>query len=141
MPESEIPFSLDPRLEADTLTVADGPLSRILLMNDARFPWLILVPRVAGASELFDLGADQQAQATEEIAKTATVLKQLTGAMKINVGALGNIVPQLHIHIVARHASDAAWPGPVWGAGTAVRYSADAGDAFLLQLRHALGFH
>src|ERR1700753_3000 len=91
-------------------------------MNDARYPWLILVPRRADATEIFDLDAADRALLIEEDARAARGLKALGGAAKINIGALGNLVPQLHVHIVARSPGDAAWPGPVWGHGAPVAY-------------------
>ncbi len=133
-------FALDPRLAADTASVGDLALSRVLLMDDARFPWLILVPRVAGVSELFDLDAAAQRLVNEETIRCAATLKRLTGAQKMNVGALGNIVNQLHIHVVARNAGDAAWPGPVWGAGRRQPYTRPAQAERLAELRAALGF-
>jgi diadenosine tetraphosphate (Ap4A) HIT family hydrolase len=131
-------FQLNSRLEADTVFVADWPLSRLLLMDDARYPWLILVPRRAELSEIHDLGHAERMVLIEEIARAAKGLKALTGAAKINVGALGNVVPQLHVHVVARHPGDAAWPGPVWGQGTAVFYEAAERDALLVRLRSQL---
>jgi diadenosine tetraphosphate (Ap4A) HIT family hydrolase len=119
-------FKLHPRLAADTFHLTDWGLSRVLLMNDARYPWIILVPRREGLVEFFDLNELDRPVAIEEIALASRRLKQITSATKINVGALGNLVPQLHIHIVARNPSDAAWPGPVWGQGTPVRYTNDA---------------
>lgn len=124
-------FTLHPRLQADADFVADGPLSRVLLMNDARYTWLILVPRRPGAVELFDLDATDRAALTGEIARASQTLKRLTGAAKINIGALGNLVPQLHVHIVARNPGDPAWPGPVWGHSPAVPYGAAARAAFI----------
>lgn len=116
-------FRLHPRLEADTVFVADLPLCRVLAMNDARYPWLVLVPRRDGAVELYDLSVSDRAFLIEETAHAAAALKRISGAEKINIGALGNLVPQLHIHIVARQLGDAAWPGPVWGQGRAVPYA------------------
>jgi len=130
-------FTLHPRLAADTFFVADGPLSRVLLMNDARYAWLVLVPRVPNAIELFDLSAAERGLLTEEVAGAAGTLKHLSGAAKINVGALGNLVPQLHIHIVARSPGDPAWPGPVWGHSAGVPYAPDARDALLAKLINA----
>lgn len=124
-------FTLDPRLAADTTFVADWDLSRVLLMNDARYCWLILVPRRSDAVELFDLTAADQQALTVEIVGAAQTLQHLTDAAKINVGALGNVVPQLHVHIVARNPGDPAWPGPVWGHSPAVPYAAAACDAFI----------
>jgi len=131
-------FSLHPRLVADTVFVADWALSRVVAMNDARYPWLILIPRRDGATEIFDLSAEDRRTMIEEIARASDGLKSLTAAAKINVGALGNLVPQLHVHIVARNPGDAAWPGPVWGQGSAQPYEQGALDAFVRQLVNAL---
>jgi diadenosine tetraphosphate (Ap4A) HIT family hydrolase len=131
-------FVLHPRLFADTAFVADWELSRVLLMDDARYSWLILMPRRADVTELFDLDAQDRAALTEEVAHAARVLKAMSRARKINIGALGNLVPQLHVHIVARNEGDAAWPGPVWGHGTAVRYEPARRDAFVEELRARL---
>ena len=131
-------FSLHPRLAADTIFVADWALSRVVAMNDARYPWLILVPRRDGATEIFDLDAQDRRTLIEEIARASHGLKTLTAAAKINVGALGNLVPQLHVHIVARNPGDAAWPGPVWGQGTAQAYQPDALDTLIRKLVNAL---
>lgn len=131
-------FELHLRLAADTAFVADWPLSRVLLMNDARYPWLIFVPRRDGLTELHDLDAQARSELIEEIARASSALKSLTGAAKINVGALGNLVPQLHIHVVARKPGDAAWPGPVWGQGVAMPYEPAARDALLKELAHSL---
>ena len=116
-------FVLDPRLVADTFQLGDMAFSRVLLMNDSRFPWLILVPRRAGVSELTDLTPFERRALIEEAALAADRLKLLTGAKKINVAALGNMVPQLHVHVIARFEADAAWPNPVWGAGAATPYA------------------
>jgi len=121
---AHVSFVLDPRLQASTLAVGDLGLSRLLLMNDARFSWLILVPRRAGIVEIVDLEARDRALLMEEIALVAHWLRQRAGVDKINVGALGNIVAQLHVHVVARRIGDAAWPGPVWGVGTVQPYGA-----------------
>lgn len=131
-------FLLHPRLEADTVFIADWPLSRVLAMNDARYSWLVLVPRRGELTEIHDLSAAERATLIEEIARASAMLKSLTGAAKINVGALGNLVPQLHIHIVARNPGDFAWPGPVWGQGAAQPYDASAQAAFVARLRAAL---
>lgn len=119
-------FALHPRLEGDTVPVADWGLSRVLLMNDARYPWLILVPRRADAVEIFDLNPEDREMLMAEIAFASERLKHFSNAAKINVGALGNLVPQLHIHIIARNPGDAAWPGPVWGHGVSEPYAAGA---------------
>lgn len=132
-------FSLNPRLRADTAFIADLALSRALLMDDARYAWVVLVPRRAGAVEIFDLDASDRTLLVEEIARVARVLKDAARATKINIGALGNLVPQLHVHVVARRPGDPAWPGPVWGQGAAEPYSAGARDDFAANLRHMLG--
>jgi len=131
-------FHLHPKLEADTAFVADWALSRLLLMNDARYPWLILVPRRAELSELHELTHAERLVLIEEVARASRGLKLVAAADKINVGALGNLVPQLHLHVVARKIDDAAWPGPVWGQGKAVAYAPDARDALLDHLRAKL---
>ncbi|SIQ75699.1 Diadenosine tetraphosphate (Ap4A) hydrolase [Rhizobium sp. RU20A] len=111
-------FTLDDRLATDSVPVAMLSLCELRLMRDGRWPWLLLVPRRAGLSEIFDLTAEDQALIAVETARVATLLKDLTGATKINIGALGNIIRQLHIHVIARSEGDPAWPGPVWGFGT-----------------------
>ncbi len=126
-------FTLHPRLAADTTFVEDWPLSRVLLMNDARYRWLILVPRRANAVELFDLDAADRAVLTEEATKAAQTLKQMSGAAKINIGALGNLVPQLHLQVVGRSPGDPAWPGPVWGHSPAVSYRPGEAANFVRQ--------
>jgi len=118
-------FVLDPRLAADTAVLGDWSLSRVLLMNDRRYPWLILVPRRAGASEAIDLDEASQHLLWREVMVAAHLLKSETSCRKINIGALGNVVQQLHVHIVARNEGDEAWPGPVWGQGKPERYDGD----------------
>lgn len=131
-------ISLDPRLAADSIAIGKLALCEVRLQDDARFPWLVLVPQRENVSELFELAAPDQAAAMEEIARVSAALRAVTQCLKINVGALGNIVRQLHIHVVARDEGDAAWPGPVWGAGTRVPYN-DAEKADLIaRLRSAL---
>ena len=124
-------FDLDSRLRADTLPVGDLELSTILLLNDARFPWFVLVPRVAGASEVTDLSGDEAAQLMREIRIATGVMLALAHPDKVNVGALGNIVTQLHVHVVGRFRSDPAWPGPVWGHGTRTPYPDHAAAALI----------
>jgi diadenosine tetraphosphate (Ap4A) HIT family hydrolase len=131
---SETGWSLHPQLHADTAFVCDLPLSRLLAMNDANYPWLILVPRRPGASELFDLGADQAALA-DEIALVSRALKDATRCDKLNVAAIGNVVPQLHIHIVARSRHDALWPKPVWGAALPRAYEPARLQRFVVAIR------
>ena len=117
-----VEFALHPRLAADTALVCDWPLSRILLMNERRFPWLILVPRQAGLTELFDLDQKARTQIIAEIANVSQRLKSWAKADKINVAALGNQVPQIHVHVIARKIGDPAWPNPPWNAGNAIPY-------------------
>ena len=133
-------FVLDTRLAADSVLIADGPLSQIRLMNDDRFPWVVLVPRVPGASEWIDLDGSQQRLLLAEINQVSRHLKQKPNVTKLNIGALGNIVPQLHIHLVGRHEGDAAWPGPVWGSGPAHRYEAAALDQHVAYWKERLGY-
>jgi len=109
-------FVLHERLENDTAFVIDWPTSTVRLMNDTSYPWLVLVPRFNGISELHHLEPADQAQVMEEISAASRSIERLFSPDKINIGALGNLVPQLHIHIVGRFGTDAAWPGPVWGA-------------------------
>lgn len=109
-------FKLHPQLEADTHFIADLQLSRVLLMNNANFPWLILVPRKQALRELYDLTSNDYMQVMQEIRMMTEKFASHTGAYKINVAALGNVVPQLHIHIIARFENDAAWPAPVWSS-------------------------
>jgi diadenosine tetraphosphate (Ap4A) HIT family hydrolase len=131
---SEIGWSLHPQLHADTVPVCDLALSRLLVMNDANFPWLILVPRRAGASEITDLG-DEQALLMNELALVSRALKDETRCDKLNIAAIGNVVPQLHIHVVARRKDDAAWPKPVWGAVSRRDYAADDMERFVTAIR------
>jgi len=118
-------FTLDPRLAADSVFIADGPLSQVRLMDDARFPWLVLVPRVASVSEWIELDGGQQRLLLAEVNQVGQLIRAQAGVEKLNIGALGNIVRQLHVHLVGRRAGDPAWPGPVWGSGTAQRFAQD----------------
>lgn len=127
-------FELHPQLAADTVTIADWALSRVCLMDDARYPWLILVPRREELTEIHDLSHAEGLVLIEEIRRASDGLKRITGAAKINIAALGNLVPQLHIHVVARNPGDAAWPGPVWGQGARAPYAADAKEALIERL-------
>ena len=115
-------FALDPRLAADTVEVGDLALCRVLLMDDARFPWLILVPRRADLTEITDLPEPDAATLWQEIRIATGVMQALAKPDKVNVAALGNVVAQLHVHVVGRFRSDPAWPGPVWGGGTRTPY-------------------
>ncbi|WP_333677296.1 HIT family protein [Dyella sp.] len=130
-------FELHPRLWADTQHIAALPLCELLLMKDSRFPWLILVPRVAGCTEIFDLPEQARALLWQEINQVAKALRDVAPCDKLNIGALGNIVRQLHVHIVARKEGDAAWPGPVWGHGRAEPYQDDALSSLVQTLQSA----
>ncbi|MCR9260502.1 MAG: HIT family protein [Pseudomonadaceae bacterium] len=116
-------FVLHERLAADTSVVCELPFSRCLLMHDARYPWLILVPRMADLRDLHEVPAENRQTLFDEIDQVSQALIKLTDAYKINVAALGNQVPQLHIHVIARQQDDDAWPGPVWGVGEATPYA------------------
>ena len=118
---AEMPFALHPKLAADTHWIEDWPLCRVLLMDDRRFPWLILVPRRADAVEIHDLKPSDRAALIEEIARASSALAELHKPCKINTAALGNAVRQLHVHVVARARGDAAQGGLVWTAGPAAR--------------------
>lgn len=131
-------FSLDRRLEADTEPVMWLGLCELRAMNDKRWPWLILVPQRPGIVEVHDLTPLDQTMLTFETNMVAKALKTLTGCTKINTAALGNIVPQLHVHVIARDESDAAWPGPVWGNGPAKPYTKAELFRFAETVRSAL---
>jgi diadenosine tetraphosphate (Ap4A) HIT family hydrolase len=137
---SEAGWSLDPQLENDTTSVGDLALSQVLAINDADYPWLILVPRRAGVTEIADLGADDATQLTAEIAQVSRVLKDVTRCDKLNIAAIGNIVPQLHVHIVARRKDDPLWPKPVWGFGPPRPSETAAFARFVAKIRARLGF-
>jgi diadenosine tetraphosphate (Ap4A) HIT family hydrolase len=131
-------WALDPQLQRDTVAIGDMPLCRALLINDANYPWLLLVPRRRHIVELIDLDGGEQAQLIGEVAQAARALKTITGCDKINIAALGNVVPQLHVHVVARSRGDAAWPKPVWGAVPPRDYEDTALQALLECLRLGL---
>jgi len=131
-------FVLDARLAADTHLIGDLPLSQLRLFDDARFPWFVLVPRIAGARELIDLDESDQRTLLAEISRVGRVLESDLRPDKLNVAALGNVVPQLHVHVIARFTNDVAWPHPVWGRGERVAYTASERDARIAALRDAL---
>jgi diadenosine tetraphosphate (Ap4A) HIT family hydrolase len=128
-------FALDPRLATDTVLVADGPLSQLRLMDDARFPWLVLVPRLPGAVEWLELDGGAQRLLLAEINLAGKLLRELGPVHKLNIGALGNVVRQLHVHVLARQEGDAAWPGPAWGSGPALRYDETTKLALVARMR------
>jgi diadenosine tetraphosphate (Ap4A) HIT family hydrolase len=135
----EIAWSLHPQLQNDTTSVGDLPLCRVLAINDTDYPWLILVPRRAGIVEIIDLDEDDRALLINEIGQASRVLKAVTGCDKLNIGAIGNIVAQLHIHIVARRKDDPLWPKPVWGHAAARPGDAAAFHRFIAAVKQALG--
>jgi diadenosine tetraphosphate (Ap4A) HIT family hydrolase len=131
-------WTLDALLERDTFPIGDMPLCHVLLINDANYPWVLLVPRRRGVVEITELDYIEQAQLIGEIAQAARSLKVLTACDKINVAALGNVVPQLHVHVIARSRFDAAWPRPVWGTVPARPYEEPAKQKLLSALRQRL---
>lgn len=128
-------FALDPRLEQDTFALGDFPLCRLLLSKDANYPWFILVPRRAGISEVFQLDDSEREQLWKETNFLSETLKDCFAADKMNVAALGNVVSQLHMHVIVRRRADVAWPAPVWGNKPAIEYSSDQ----LSEVRRRLG--
>jgi diadenosine tetraphosphate (Ap4A) HIT family hydrolase len=132
-------WSLHPQLVSDTVAVGDLPLSRVLLANDANYPWLILVPRRPGLAELIDLEENAQVQLLGEVAAAARALKAITECEKLNIAALGNQVAQLHVHVIGRRHSDVAWPKPVWGAAPPCIYDPLVRAGFIDALRARLG--
>jgi len=131
-------WSLHSQLQKDTIDIGDLPLSKVLVIKDAHYPWLLLVPRRAGAVEIIDLDEVAQAQLMTEIARVSRALKEITKCDKLNVAALGNLVPQLHVHIIARRTSDAAWPRPVWGVMPPLAHDAEEVQNFINALRRKI---
>ena len=131
-------FELDPRLDGDSLPLAELELSTLRLMKDANYPWLVMVPKRAGAVELIDLSVGDRAMLMEEIASVSSALKAVTGCDKLNVAQLGNMVFQLHIHVVARFKGDAAWPGPIWGKVPAKDYAPGEAEEIITRISTAL---
>ena len=136
MPDSA--WSLHPQLDRDSARLGDLPLSRVLVMNDANYPWLILVPRRPDITEVIDLGEAEQAELMTEVARAARALRDVTQCHKLNIAALGNAVPQLHVHVIARFRHDPAWPKPVWGVVPARSYEPGALDRFGQSLRERI---
>lgn len=132
-------FILHERLEADTVFITDWQLCRVLLLNDANYPWLVLVPRRHGVSELHELDRDDRQMLVEEMADAAHRLQNHVKAKKMNVAALGNVVPQLHVHVVARFEDDPAWPRPIWGVVPTLPYEPEALEAKVAELRRVFG--
>jgi diadenosine tetraphosphate (Ap4A) HIT family hydrolase len=127
-------WSIDPQLARDSVPLGNLPLCQVRLMNDANYPWLLLIPRCANATEIIDLSETDQADLMREITQTVRALKTETSCHKINVAAIGNVVAQLHVHVVARFRTDTAWPKPIWGIAPARAYD----DATLQKLLAAL---
>lgn len=134
-------FKLHKQLVIDTIEIADLTLCKLLLMNDSRYPWFILVPRVENAVEWHNLSETQQQELFGETMKIAKIISSLPNIEKTNIGALGNVVSQLHVHIIGRHSQDEAWPKPVWGIGAAVHYDTEAAANLINKIRTALEFH
>lgn len=130
-------FELHPRLAADTVPVGVLPLSRVLVMNDSRFPWCILVPAREGSREIHALAAEDQLQLMREISGVSAAMAAAFAADKMNIAALGNVVPQLHVHVIARFEADPAWPTPVWGRFAALPYGISDLKQMLTKLRSA----
>ncbi|CAD0264585.1 HIT domain-containing protein [Pseudomonas veronii] len=128
-------FALDQRLQQDTLTIGDFPLCRLLLSNDSNYPWFILVPRINGISEVFQLSVIDQQKLWNETTTLAQLLSEGFGADKMNIGALGNVVSQLHVHVIVRKRDDMAWPAPVWGKHPARPYTEEQVAAIRARLR------
>lgn len=118
-------FEVAPAFEAGSVAAAEWPLCHVRLQDDARFPWLILIPRVQGAVELEDLSAEQRATLMEETVRAGALVRRLGAVEKLNVGAIGNVTAQLHVHVVGRRRDDGLWPDPVWGRGPIVPYTDD----------------
>jgi diadenosine tetraphosphate (Ap4A) HIT family hydrolase len=136
MPDSA--WSLHPQLEKDTIDIGDLPLSRLLVIRDANYPWLLLVPRRPEAIEIIDLDEVEQAQLMTEVSRAARALKEVTRCDKLNIAALGNVVPQLHVHVIARRTGDAAWPRPVWGVVPPLPHDAGEVQNFISALRRKI---
>jgi len=131
-------FELDGRIARDSDLIATLDLCQLRIQNDSRWPWLVMVPQRADMTEIFELSEADQALLSAEVNHVAATLKDITGATKINVGALGNIVRQLHVHVIARFEGDANWPGPIWGYGSAEPYDSDKRQAFVNTLMEKL---
>ena len=131
-------WSLHSQLQKDTIDIGDLPLCKVLVIKDAHYPWLLLVPRREGAVEIIDLDEVAQAQFMTEISRVSRALKEVTKCDKLNIAALGNLVPQLHVHVIARRTSDAAWPRPVWGAMPPLAHDAEEVQNFINALRRKI---
>jgi diadenosine tetraphosphate (Ap4A) HIT family hydrolase len=137
-PADAAQWTLHPQLAQDCAEIGDLPLSRLLVSRDANYPWLLLVPRRPEVGEIIDLSPADQSQLTAEIAQVGAALKGITACDRLNVAAIGNVVPQLHVHVVARRRTDAAWPRPVWGMVPSKPYAAAELAAFIADVRRTL---
>lgn len=131
-------FALNPRIAADAAEIVDWPLCRVMLMKDSNYPWLLLVPRRAGMVEITDLAPSDQIDLLGEITRASTILRAQAAIDRINVAALGNVVAQLHIHVIGRRIDDKAWPRPVWGAVPATPYDPSGLEHAVAKWRAAL---
>jgi diadenosine tetraphosphate (Ap4A) HIT family hydrolase len=131
-------FELDSRLDNDSLFLMDWPLCRVLRMNDRAYPWLILVPRRTGAREIIDLSTPDQALLLREIGQASRAIKKALKPEKLNVAALGNVVPQLHVHVIGRFTDDPAWPRPIWGVQAPLPFDSDDAEVEVIQWRERL---
>src|SRR5437016_5512458 len=138
MPSDASAWSLHSQLKKDTIDIGDLPLCKVLVIKDAHYPWLLLVPRREGAVEIIDLDEVAQAQLMTEISRVSRALKEVTKCDKLNVAALGNLVPQLHVHVIARRTSDAAWPRPVRGVMPPLAHDAEEVQNFINALRRKI---
>ncbi|WP_372780935.1 HIT domain-containing protein [Phenylobacterium sp.] len=137
-------FEIDPAFPATSQAVGDLALSHVRLQGDARFPWIVLIPRIAAARELEDLQAGERDVLIEEVLRAGAAVRAVAEALgrpasKLNVAQLGNVTPQLHVHVIARRPDDAAWPAPVWGFGVAEAYTPTALETALAAARTTLG--
>jgi len=136
MPDSA--WSLHPQLKQDTIDIGDLPLCKVLVIKDANYPWLLLVPRRPEKVEIIDLDEVEQAQLMAEVSRVARAVKDITKCDKLNIAALGNMVPQLHVHVIARRTSDAAWPRPVWVVVPPLAHDAEEVQHFISALRRKI---
>src|SRR3981189_292272 len=138
MPADAPAWALHSRAKKDPIDIGDLPLCRVLVIKDAHYPWLLLVPRRPEAGEIIDLAEGEQAQLMTEISRVARALKEITKCDKLNIAALGNLVPQLHVHVIARRSSDAAWPRPVGGVMPPLAHDAEEVQSFISALRRKI---
>jgi diadenosine tetraphosphate (Ap4A) HIT family hydrolase len=135
---AELAWKLHSQLQQETTPIGDFALARLLLANDANYPWLILVPRRTALIEIIDMSPQEQVTFYDEITRTARALKDITQCEKLNIAALGNVIPELHVHVIARRHDDAAWPKPVWGVAAPKIYDPPVRDKLIMALRNAL---